>query len=141
MFSPNTRCENCPDEEVELIPLRFVGGRSAAGKRGPYLAYDTGKIYMMKPGYANLPWWQSPDGETDEPKEGAEQDFKYTDKEVPNKPSRGLVRGFGSSPQTEEDFLYGMDDATLKHYIESNGGKIDGRWGRESLIREAKKLQ
>ena len=41
---------------------------------------------------------------------------------------------------SEEALIRGMEDALLKTYIVGNGGKVDGRWGREKLVQEALKL-
>lgn len=137
-------CENCPEEEeVKLVKLRFIGGAGKRGiLRGPYRSYETGKIYMMKPENAAVPYWELVDGEEVEQTEDMKQGFEYTDKEVPPEPSRGLTRAYNvDGLPSDDDFILGMDTDTLKYFIEGNGGKVDGRWGRERLIREAKKLQ
>jgi hypothetical protein len=134
-------CENCPDEEIELVKLRFVGGRHVKGRRGPFRSFDTGKVYLMRPTYAELSWWEPVDSETVEQIEVIDP-RETTDEEIPSTPSRGLTKAFNvGAPLTDEDFIYGMDDEMLKYFIEGNGGKVDGRWGRNRLIEEAKKLQ
>lgn len=133
-------CENCPDDEIELVELRFVGGAHVKGRRGPYRSYETGKTYMMRPGYVGMPWWESLDA-----KDAAVEDepgSEYLKEIIEPAPSRGLTKAFNqSTPPTDNDFIHGMDDATLKYFITGNGGKVDGRWGRTRLIEEAKKLQ
>jgi len=135
-------CEDCPDEEIELVKLRFVGGAHIKGRRGPFRSYETGKVYMMRPGYAELSWWEPVGGETDEQVEVEIQISEYTDKEVSSEPSRGLFKSFDNpgGPPSDDDFIYGMDTETLKYFITGNGGKVDGRWGRERLVEEARKL-
>jgi len=137
-------CEDCPEaEEVTLVKLRFIGGRHKRGiLRGPYHSYETNKIYMMPPENASVPYWELVDGEAVEQTEDVKQGFEYTDKELPPIQSRGLTKAFNmEGPPSDDDFIFGMDDETLKHFIEGQGGKVDGRWGRESLIKEARKLQ
>jgi len=53
--------------------------------------------------------------------------------------SAGLTAEFGAGLM-EADLIKGMDDSLLKTYIMGNGGKVDGRWGREKLLQEALKL-
>jgi len=134
-------CENCPDEEIELIPLRFIGGADKGGrKRGPYRSFVTGQIYKMKPEYESVPWFESPDARKEEipPEPGDE----YINEIISPPPSPGLTKAFNQGdPQTDDDFVLGMDDATLKYFIVGQGGKVDGRWGRDKLIEEARKLQ
>lgn len=133
-------CENCPEEEIEKIPLRFIGGADKRGrKRGPYRSYVYGQIYQMKPSYADVPWFEHPDAKNDErdPEPGDE----YRDEILSPSPSKGLTKTFNrGDPNTDDDFVNGMDDATLKRVIASQGGKVDGRWGRTKLIEEARKL-
>ena len=135
--------EDNPEEKVKLVKLRFIGGRGKGGiRRGPYRSYETGKIYMMKPENAAVPYWELVDDEEVEQTEYMKQGFEYTDKDVPLEPSRGLTRAFNvGGPPSDDDFIHGMDTDALKYFIEGNGGKVDGRWGRERLIEEAKKLQ
>lgn len=137
-------CEDCPKEgeEIELVKLRFIGGPDKRGiLRGPFRSYETGRIYMMKPENAEVPYWELVD-EDAEQTEDVKQEFEYTDKEVPVKPSSGLTRVFNKDGlPSDDDFILGMDAETLKYFIEGNGGKVDGRWGRDKLIEEAKKLQ
>lgn len=134
-------CENCPEEEMKLVKLRFIGGKHKRGtERGPYRSFETNKIYMMRETYASLPYWEPIDKEGEEAAE-VEIDFENTDKEVPSK-SRGLTREYGKGgPPSNDDFILGMDEEALKYFIEGNGGKVDGRWGRDRLVEEAKKLQ
>jgi hypothetical protein len=137
-------CEDCPEgEEVELVKLRFIGGRHKRGiLRGPYLSYETDKIYMMPLEYASVPYWELVDGEVVEQTEDIKQGSEYTDDDAPTESSRGLTRAFNvEGPPSEDDFILGMDKETLKYYIAGQGGRVDGRWGRERLIKEARKLQ
>lgn len=113
--------------------------------RGPYLSYETNKIYTVPPDYEQLPYWESISeaeiGEESKPEveavEEPEPDIN-TDIEIP---SPGLTKRFGGMPPTERDFIMSMDEATLRVYIAGQGGKVDGRWGRKKLIEEALKLQ
>ena len=134
-------CENCPEDEIELVPLRFIGGADKlGGKRGPYLSHIYGEIYMKRPGYADVPWFEHPDAK-DEEKEPEPGD-EYINEIMSPPPSTGLTKAFNKGdPNTDDDFVLGMDDATLKRVIASQGGKVDGRWGRNKLIEEARKLQ
>jgi len=137
-------CEGCPEEEeVELVPLRFIGGRGKRGiMRGPYHSYDTGEIYMMKPENALVPYWELVDGEAAEEAKNVAEGALYSDKEVPPIQSRGLTRPFNAvGPPSDDDFILGMDKDALKYFIEGNGGKVDGRWGWARLVEEARKLQ
>ena len=134
-------CENCPEDEIELVPLRFVGGADKrGGKRGPYRSFITGQIYQMKPSYADVPWFEHPDAKNDE-REPAPGD-EYLDEVLSPPPSKGLTKAFNKGgPNTDDDFILGMDEPTLKYFIEGQGGKVDGRWGLTKLIEEARKLQ
>lgn len=154
----------CDCEEIEPVPLRFVGGKDKPRRlRGRFLTYETGKIYRMPPGKANAPFWvPATDEEFDAQEEAlakvgeesvdsteSEQDDiaisselsegKLEDVEPPVEPSDGLHTEFGTGI-TEEELIRGMDVALLKNYIVSNGGKVDGRWGRKRLVQEALKL-
>ncbi len=141
MFFPDAMCENCPEDEIKLIPLRFIGGADKGGrKRGPYRSYAYGDIYMMRPGYADVPWFEHPDAQGEEKE--AEPGDEYINEIISPPPSAGLTKSFNKGdPLTDNDFVLGMDDATLKHFIVGQGGKVDGRWGRDKLIEEARKLQ
>ena len=147
-------CEDCPKEENKLVELRFVGGRDKEGMdRGPFHSFETGKIYTVIAKNATLSFWEPVDGEVTEQTEDVTPETLYTDKEVPAespqideevppRASQGLTRAFNQpGPPSGDDFVLGMDDEALKHFITGNGGKVDGRWGRDKLIEEAKKLQ
>jgi len=70
---------DCEDEENELVMLRFIGGRHKKGReRGPYLSYETGKLYEVRASYADVPWWELPDK-----KKKKKAVPKPTDKEIP----------------------------------------------------------
>ena len=95
---------------------------------------------MKRPGYADVPWFEHPDAK-DEEKEPEPGD-EYIGEILSPTPSAGLTKTFNKGdPLTDNDFVLGMDDATLKHFIVGQGGKVDGRWGRDKLIEEARKLQ
>ena len=132
-----------PEEKVKLVKLRFIGGRDKGGiRRGPYLSYDTGKIYSMPPEYAAVIYWELVDDDAVDEIEEMPQGFNYSDKDVIPEPSHGLTKDFNKSgPPADDDFINGMDTETLKRYIEAQGGEVDGRLGRDKLIEEAKKLQ
>lgn len=127
---------DCDEEEKKLVKLRFIGGKYVRkGPRGPYLSYDTGKVYEVSAENEQLPYWESIEEKTE-----VEIDLEYSDKEVPT-PSRGLTRGFDGRSPTLEDFIMGMDETQLKNFITENGGTVDGRWGIEKLRAEALALQ
>lgn len=124
------------DEEKKLVKLRFTGGRHIArGPRGPYLSYETGKIYEVPVENEQLPYWESIDKKPE-----VEIDLEYSDKEVPST-SEGLTRGFDGRTPAPADFIMGMSDDQLKKFIEEHGGTVDGRWGRKKLEAEALTLQ
>ena len=125
----------CGCEEKEFAKLRFVGGVSKR-PTGPYMSFETGKIYEVPAENEQLSYWEAVDEEMVE-KEYAEQTEK---EELPSK-SRGLTRQFGSKPLSPEDFVLAMDDNALKSFVEEGGTKVDGRWGRKRLVEEALKLQ
>ena len=142
-------CEKCPDEEweSEYLSLRFIGGRHLKYPyRGPYLSYETNKIYTVPPEYEQLPYWEvvsaseiiaEAETENEVEPEIAEEE---TESDI-QLPSPGLTKEFSGAPPTEMDFIMGMDDDTLRMYITGQRGKVDGRWGRKKLIEEALKRQ
>jgi len=134
-------CENCP-EEIKYIKLRFTGGRHKKGfRRGPFLSYKTGEIYEVPDEYIDLPYWE-PVGKKDKIKTEEKAKVESIVEEPISLPiSTGLTREFKGESPTHEVFIRGMDDELLKTYIEGQGGKVDGRWGRKRLIEEALKLQ
>jgi len=131
---------DCDEEKNKLVKLRFVGGKHRPrAEQGPYHSFEPGKIYEVVSRCIDLPFWEAV-----EEQESTEVkiDFEYTDKEIstPVK-STGLTREFKGAPVSPADFFEAMDVEMLKHVIESNGGRVDGRWGRKRLIEEALKLQ
>ena len=133
-------CECEEPEKKKLDRLRFVGGRrKPRGARGPYLSYVTGEIYEVPPRLVILPYWEPV--EKQESTE-AETDPEPADKQVsPPEKSAGLTRVFKGTPPSQEEIFAAMDAGMLKSVVESNGGKVDGRWGKKRLIEEALKLQ
>ena len=147
-------CQNCDESEDEMkkdwITLRFIGGRHLKyPNRGPYNSFETGKIYLVPPYYEPLPYWVEVNeseivevvevdlGEVEEPPVVLESEV---DEEIPP-PSVGLTKKFGGAPPTEKDFIMSMDVRTLRGYIGGQGGRVDGRWGLETLREEALKLR
>lgn len=127
---------DCEEEEKKLVKLRFTGGKHIKrGARGPYLSYDTGKIYEVSAENERLSYWEAIDEKIE-----IEIDLEYSDKDAPST-SRGLTRGFTGRPPSPEDFIMGMDETQLKDFIKRNGGMVDGRWGIEKLRAEALALQ
>jgi len=145
-------CEDCPDEENKLVRLRFIGGRDKPyGLRGAYLSFETGKIYEVGEEALLDRCWERVDDEV-EPKTEAEPEISVEpEKEAEIEPldeeplvenqSPGLTREFNRMPPTPEDFIRNMGIKELKILIQSQGGKVDGRWGLERLREEALKLQ
>ena len=150
-------CQNCDESEEEMkqdwIKLRYIGGRHKKYPyRGPYLTYETGKVYLVPPENKTLLYWETVDKteEADEETVEVEVDSEAevdvevvveteTEPEV-QPPSPGL-RKFDGAPPTEKDFIMSMDVRTLRIYIEGQGGKVDGRWGLDKLREEALKDQ
>ena len=138
--------------------------------RGRWRTYETGRIYRRFPANANFeayPYWAPATEEEfcDQVEARAKTEAEdalakaealsstasdqgdvassaghETDISMSSPESNGgLTEEFGAGP-TEEGLIRGMGDTLLKHYITNNGGKVDGRWGREKLIQEALKL-
>ena len=132
--------------------------------RGRWRTYETGRIYRTLPEFDNAeayPYWKpSTEKEFCDQEEkrakareesvdstSSEQDVVTLSAELPEEEevseddsdSEGLTSEFGSGEQNE-GLIRGMDDELLKRYIISNGGEINKRWKRKSLIREALKL-
>lgn len=125
----------CEDEKKETAQLRFIGGRHKKGiERGPFLSYETGKIYEVPAENVFVPWWEAVD------KEIIEEEEQIEEEEVATK-SLGLTQRFTGDPPTEEDFFRDKSKRELRAYLESIGGKADGRWGEKKLIEEILKRQ
>jgi len=146
-------CENCPEDEEErkkdLVELRFTGGKHKKYPyRGPWLSFETGKVYLVPSEYKTLLYWEPVDkaekNEESEVEIEVEVETEVVDEEVETEiqlPSPGLNKAFDGTPPTEKDFIMSMDAPTLRVYIEGQGGKADGRWGLKKLVEEALKLQ
>ena len=155
-------CVECDKKEDVNIRgyLKFTGGPHRAFKeQGPFNSYETGKIYRVVLRMAELPFWELTDEEPevrevqevqevlepevleDEPEELGVI-IEVDEDETPSvASSAGLTRKLGGKPMSDVDIFAGMDDETLKRVIESNGVKVDGRWGRTKLLEEAQKTQ
>jgi len=151
-------CQNCDESEEEMkkdwVELRYIGGRHKKYPyRGPYLTYETGKIYLVPPYNRPLPYWEEVDETAKDAVEVDLGDIEAEDEVVESEaveantveevssPSAGLTKAFSGAPPTEKDFIMGMDIRTLRGYIEGQGGEVDGRWGLDTLREEALKLQ
>lgn len=146
-------CENCDEDEAERrkdwLDLRFIGGKHKKYPyRGPWLTYETGKVYHVSPEFKTLLYWEAVDkaekAEELEAEIEVEVKTEVIDEEAESEvqiPSSGLTKAYGGMPPTEEDFIMSMDIATLRVYIEGQRGKVDKRWGRKRLVEEALKLQ
>lgn len=147
---PCIDCEKKEDENIRVY-LKFTGGpHRIPAERGPFNSFETGKVYRVVSRMADLPFWEATDEEpevvADPPfleEEPEEQEVTIEVEDDPPllEPSGGITRKFNGMPPSEADFFAGMDDETLKRVIELNGGKVDGRWKRDRLIKEALKLQ
>jgi len=153
-------CQNCPKKRTEWnkdwVELRFIGGRDKdREQRGPYLSFETNKIYLVPPRHEQYPYWEAVDKKKKEkkkkkskpkPPEVIEEKIEpeIIDEEPKQEiepPSKGLTKKFGGTPPTHEDFIKGMDVKTLRNYIRGQLGKVDMRWGKTKLIEEALKIQ
>jgi len=144
-------CENCDEDEEERrkgwLDMRFIGGKDKKYPyRGPWLTYETGKVYHVPPEYKTLLYWEDVDKaeNVEEPEAEVEEAIEVIDEEKEPEvqlPSPGLHKSFDGAPPTEKDFIMSMDIPTLRVYIEGQGGKVDGRWGLKKLVEEALKLQ
>jgi len=152
-------CDKKKDENIRGY-LKFTGGPHRAFKeQGPFNSYETGKIYRVVLRMAELPFWELTDEEPevrevrevqevqepevleDEPEELGVI-IEVDEDETPSvASSAGLTRKLGGNPMSDADIFAGMDDETLRRVIESNGVKVDGRWGRNKLLEEAQKTQ
>ena len=160
---PCQPCEGDGNVSVDRdhVYLRFIGGRNKVGKaRGSWRTHVTGRIYRTLPDDANFdayPYWapsteeefclqeetrakaedEAVDSTSSEKDDVASSEEPESDISVSSGPGLSEELGGGIS---EEALIRGMDDNLLKKYIADNGGKVDGRWGREKLIQEALKL-
>lgn len=144
-------CIDCDkdEEENKLAKLKFTGGSHRPfAEQGPYNTFEPGKIYEIVASAADLPFWEAVT------EQELVEDAKDTDEDVvppidetisPPKKLAGLTREFTGKPRSPEqlqvDRFESMDDELLKKFITLNGGKVDGRWGRDKLIEAALKLQ
>jgi len=155
-------CDKKKDENIRGY-LKFTGGPHRAFKeQGPFNSYETGKIYRVVLRMAELPFWELTDEEPevrkirevrevqevldpevleDEPEDLGVVIEVDEDKVSSLGSSGGITRKLGGKPMSDADIFAGMDDETLKRVIESNGVKVDGRWGRTKLLEEAQKTQ
>jgi len=144
-------CENCDEDEAERgkdwLDLRFIGGKHLKYPyRGPWLSFETGKVYHVPPEYKSLLYWEAVDKteKADEAEVKIEVEAEDIEEEAELEiqlPSSGLTKAFGGDLPSFEDGIRSMDVATLRVYIEGQGGKVDGRWGPKKLVEEALKLQ
>jgi len=142
-------CEGCGEnKEYGLVKLRFVGGVHKT-PTGPYIQYETGKIYEVSERNLNkeaYPYWElvEEDEECIECDEDEEESIDSTDSNQDDvtlsveEPPVGLMMELGQEGSKHE-LVMGMDVRTLRGYIQGNGGKVDNRWGRKRLIEEALK--
>lgn len=150
-------CVECDknEEENRLVKLRFTGGSHRPfAEQGPYRTCEPGKIYEVVARAVDLPFWEAVTEQElaeaeieseEEPVEETKGDpAPDEDTSSPPKP-RGLTREFTGEPRSPEqlqmDRFESMEDELLKTFINLNGGKVDGRWGRDKLIEAALKLQ
>lgn len=130
----------CDDEKKEIVEketakLRFIGGQGKSGIfRGPFLSYETNRVYEVPAELVVTPYWEAVDGKI------IEEEEKQVEKEEVAPASPGLKQ-FSGQPPSERDFLLAMNGEQLKNYFANMGGKVDGRWGRDKLIEEILKLQ
>jgi len=79
-------CNGCGEnKEYGLVKLRFVGGLDKT-PTGPYVQYETGKIYEVSERNLNkkaYPYWETVTEEDLEAERQAKIDLEYTDKEAP----------------------------------------------------------
>jgi len=143
-------CNGCGEnKEYGLVKMRFVGGPYKE-PTGPYVQYETGKIYEISDRHLNkeaYPYWElvDEDEECVDCDEEEDESVDSTDSTRDNitlsleESTDGLTLELGQEGSKQE-LVRGMDVVTLRGYIQANGGKVDGRWGPKKLIEEALKL-
>ena len=159
-------CQPCEGDgnisaDREHVFLRFIGGRDKVGKlRGRWRTYESDRIYRTLPSFDNFeayPYWAPATEEEfcvqeearakseEETSSSTESDQDDIASSAPYETDISMSSGPGLSEElgggtSNEALIRGMDDNLLKKYVADNGGKVDGRWGREKLVQEALKL-